>query len=218
MKTVRILVADDHEIARRGVISLLTGQPGWEVCAEASTGTEAVDKAKELKPDVVVLDITMPEPNGFEACAIIRKAVPDARVLILTVHESAQAASEIIKAGAHGYVLKTDAGQDLIAAVRALSEHKPYFTSKAAEMLLMHMRPEEPAGAEPAKRTVDLTGRECQIVRLLVKGRRNKEVADTLFISLKTVEAHRASIMKKLGVNSVAEMVAYVIRNRVVES
>ncbi len=217
MKPIRILVADAHEVARRGVTALLAGHPGWEVCAEATTGREAVTKAKELKPDVVVLDITMPELNGFEASTAIRQALPEARVLILTVHESAQVASEIIRAGAHGYVLKSDAGQDLIAAVRALSEHKPYFTSKAAEMMWQHLRPGEPALAEPSDSATPLTEREREIVQLLARGRRNKEVADALSISVKTVETHRANIMHKLGLASTAELVRYAIRISLVQ-
>jgi DNA-binding NarL/FixJ family response regulator len=217
MSKVKILVADDHDIVRQGLRALLESQSGWEVCAEAVTGREAVKKAEESKPDVVVMDISMPELNGLEATRLILKAVPQAEVLILTMHDSEELIREVLDAGARGYVLKSDAGRDLVAAVDALRQHKPFLTSRVSEMVLHgYLRGDTQSNkAEPARSR--LTQREREIVQLLAEGKSNKEIASTLGISVKTAETHRANIMNKLGLHSVTELVRYAVRNKIVE-
>lgn len=213
MKSLRILVADDHEMVRQGQRALLESQPGWQVCGEAVTGREAVAKARQLQPDVVVLDITMPELNGLEATRQIRAAVPSAEVLILTMHESEQLVREVLAAGARGYLLKSDAGTALLAAVRALAGHKTFFTSKISQLVVGgYLNPERPGQDEVTR----LTPREREIVQLLAEGKSNKEVATALAISVKTAETHRTNIMRKLQFHSMSELVRYAIRNNFV--
>ena len=217
MREVRILLADDHEIVRRGLQAILKAQTGWSVVAEAANGREAVDLARQLKPAVVILDISMPELNGLEATRQILKDVPQTEVLILTMHESEQVVREVLDAGARGYVLKSDAGQDLVAAVESLSRHKPFFTSKVAEMVLEGYRK---TGATGSKMTVPrnrLTPREREIVQLLAEGKSNKEVAVALGIGVKTAETHRANVMHKLNLQSLSDLVRYAIRNKIIE-
>ncbi len=216
MSSVRILVADDHEVVRRGVKSLLESHPGWTVVAEAATGREAVDQVKRCTPDVVILDITMPELNGLEATRQILKSAPQTEILILTLHESAQLIRCVLEAGARGYVLKSDAGRNLIDAVEAVSEHKAFFTSNvAATVLDGYLKSDRrKAGVKPDSHA--LTPREREIIQLLAEGKSNKEVATTLGISVHTAETHRTNIMRKLEVHSVSELVRYAIRQNIV--
>ncbi len=211
MKSLRILLADDHEMVRQGLRALIENQSGWQVCGEATTGREAVTKARELKPDIVVMDFTMPELNGMEATRQIRAALPRTEVLLLTMHESEELVREVLAAGARGYVLKSDAGRVLVDALKALADQKPYFTSKISALVLEgYLNPitrENPA----------LTPREREIVQLVAEGRSTKELADRLGISPKTAETHRTNIMRKLNVHSVSEVVRYAIRNKLVE-
>ena len=217
MQPVRILVADDHEVVRRGIRALLEVQPGCEVCGEAVTGREAVRKARRLAPDIVILDIGMPELNGLDATRQIRKALPHTEVLILTMHESEQVVREVLAAGARGYLLKSDGGRDLVAAVEALRKHKPFFTSTVAEQLLEEYlkTPAQPGAARSAP--ARLTPREREIVQLLAEGKSNKEVAVALGISVKTAETHRTNIMRKLDLHSLSDLVRYAIRNKIIE-
>ncbi len=217
MKPVRILLADDHEIVRRGLRALLEAQDGWEVVGEAVTGREAVEKASKLKPDVVVMDITMPLLNGLEATRQIRKVAPQTEVLILTIHESDQVIREILDTGARGYVLKTDSERDLAIAVQALSQHKPFFTTKVTELLLVGYLRGTSGSSEGAGGPSLLTGREREITQLLSEGKSSKEVAAALNISVKTAETHRAHIMRKLDLHSLSELVRYAIRNKIIE-
>jgi DNA-binding NarL/FixJ family response regulator len=213
MKTVRILVADDHEVVRQGLRRLLEARPGWEICGEAGTGREAVEKAKQLKPDVVVLDYSMPGLNGAEATRQILERVPRTEILILTMHGSEQLIRGALEAGARGYVLKSDASRDLISAVHALVEHKAFLSSSASGPVLeSYLKSPQP----PASQEV-LTSREREIVQLVAEGRSNKEISATLNISTKTVEAHRANMMHKLGLSSVTELVRFAIRNNIIE-
>ena len=218
MKGVRVLVADDHEVVRRGLASLLREQPGWEVCGEAVTGREAVEKVKKLKPNVAVLDISMPELNGLDATRQILKSVPKTEVLILTMHDSEYLIREVLNAGAHGYVLKSDAGRDLVAAVDALHHHKPFFTSKVSRMVLEgYLKHDRARAAGPAGDRSSLTPREREILQLLAEGKSNKEVASTLEVSVKTVETHRTNIMHKLDMHSLSDLVRYAIRNKIIQ-
>jgi DNA-binding NarL/FixJ family response regulator len=217
VSTVRILIADDHSMVRRGLRALLESQPGWVVVDEAVNGREAVTKAKELKPDVVILDISMPELNGMEATGQIRKATPKTEVLILTVHESERVVREVLEAGARGYVMKSDADQQLIAAVQALSRHEVFFTPKVEQMVLAgYLRHDAPPAEEKGPR-LPLTQREREILQLLAEGKSNKEVAKALYLGIKTVETHRARILRKLRLHSVGDLVRYAIRHHIIE-
>ncbi len=213
---VRILVADDHQVVRTGLRTLLESKTGWQVCAEAANGREAVEKAGQLKPDVAVLDIGMPLLNGVEATRQIRKLSPQTEILILTMHDSELLIQEVLAAGAHGYILKDDADRNLVAAVDALRRHKPYLSSRVSESV------SNPAGGDsiafsPSSRN-RLTPREREVLQLLAEGNSNKEVAAILEISVKTAETHRANIMLKLDFHSVTELVRYAVRNKIIQS
>jgi len=214
MKTARILVADDHELFRRGLAAELSQVAGWTLVGEAANGRDAVTLAAEHNPDVVVLDLTMPELNGLDAARAILAANPDARILILTAHESEQLVREVLSAGARGYVLKSDAGRVLIAALHALLEGRLFFTSNVARMVVEgYLR----AGSQDTANTTALSAREREIVQLLAEGSSNKDVARVLNISVKTAETHRANIMSKMGFASLAELVRYAVRNKIIE-
>jgi DNA-binding NarL/FixJ family response regulator len=218
-KTLRILVADDHDIIRRGLKELLASRAGWEVCAEAKTGREAVMLAEQLRPDVVVMDISMPDLNGLEAARKIRKSLPKTEILILTLHFSDQLVREIVEAGVRAYIMKSDADRDLVSAVEALSNHRPFFTARAADMLLDgFVRPHTASPDPDAVIRNRLTSREREIVQLLAEGKSSKEVAVSLGISVKTAETHRANIMRKLELHSVSELVRYAVRNQIIEA
>jgi len=211
MHRLRILLADDHEMVRKGLRVTIEGQHGWEICGEARTGREAVAKTRELHPDIVVMDFTMPELNGLEATRQIRAAFPRTEVLILSMHDSEQLVREMLVAGARGYMLKTDAGEFLVAALQALSEHKPYFTSKVSSVVLQGY-------LDPGKKeTLELTSREREIVQLIAEGKATKEVAEMLGISVKTADTHRTNLMRKLNLHSAADVVRYAIRNQIVQ-
>jgi DNA-binding NarL/FixJ family response regulator len=215
MAGLRILVADDHEVVRRGLCSLLESQPGWQICGEASDGRELLKLAGELRPDIIVLDVAMPNLNGLEATRQILKANPKAKVLVLTLHDSDQLIHEVLTAGAAGFVLKSDAARDLAAAVEALRQGKTYFTSKVATMVLNGFLKGGP-GALSGGSVSPLTAREREIVQLLSEGKSAKEVAVALNISVKTAETHRSNIMRKLDIHSVSELVLYAVRNNIV--
>jgi DNA-binding NarL/FixJ family response regulator len=213
---LRILIVDDHAVVRRGVRSLLESQPGWEIAGEATTGREAVDLAKRLQPDVVVLDLSLPELNGLDATRQILKHSPRSEILVLTMHHSEELARNVLQAGARGYVLKSDADQSLIAAIESLRQHKPFLTSTITEFVLDdYMRRADAQDEGVARDTV--TARERELIQLLAEGKSNKEAASTLGISVKTIEAHRANIMRKLRLRSISELVRYAIRNKIVQ-
>lgn len=216
MTPLRILIADDHELVRKGLRTVLDGQPGWTLCGEAVNGRDAVEKARQLKPDIMVMDVTMPELNGLEATRQILKERPKTEVLILTVHESEQLVGEVLAAGARGYILKGDTTRLLVSAIESIAQHKPFFTGTASEVVLGgFLRPGQPARKE-SRALPRLTTREREIVQLLAEGQSNKEVATTLGISVKTVDAHRANIMHKLNLHSVTDLVRYAIRNNII--
>jgi DNA-binding NarL/FixJ family response regulator len=192
MKMLRILVADDHDLMRRGIKALLQSHAGWEVCGEAHTGREAVAKR-------------------------IRKSSPDTEVLILSVHYSDQLIRDILEAGVRGYIVKSDSDRDLIIAVETLANHKPFFTPRATEVMLTNFN-EGKTRTEPPETMRDrLTSREREIVQLLAEGKSSKEVASSLNISVKTAETHRANIMRKLQLHTVSELVRYAVRNQIIE-
>jgi DNA-binding NarL/FixJ family response regulator len=218
MKALRILIADDHDLMRRGVKALLQSHPGWEICAEAQTGREAVAKAQELKPDIAILDISMPDLNGVDAAKRIRKESPDTEVLILSVHYSDQLIRDILEAGVRGYIVKSDSDRDLIIAVETLANHKPFLTPRATEVMLTSFNEGRMRATEMPTTIRDrLTTREREIVQLLAEGKSSKEVASSLCISVKTAETHRANIMRKLQLHTVSELVRYAVRNQIVE-
>jgi DNA-binding NarL/FixJ family response regulator len=213
--SLRILVADDHDVIRIGIRELLGTREGWEICAEARDGREALAKTGELKPDIVILDVNMPELNGIEAARRIRKKFVNTEVLIISFDYSDYLIRQIIDAGARGFVVKGDSERDLIAAVEALSNHRPYFTPRAADVTLGRVRGEGPGFREYAGNR--LTPRELEIVQLLAEGKSSKEVAASLSISIKTADTHRANIMRKLDLHSVTELVRYAVRNQIVK-
>jgi DNA-binding NarL/FixJ family response regulator len=212
---LRIVVVDDHAVVRRGVRSLLESHEGWEVVAEAATGREALEAVKRHQPEIVVMDLSLPELNGLEATRQITHASPQTEVLVLTMHHSEELARQVLKAGARGYVLKSDADHNLIAAVDALRQHKPFLTSGVTEFVLDGFL-KEASGPEQTSKDV-ITPREREIIQLLAEGHSNKEAAARLSISVKTIEAHRANIMRKLRLRSVSDLVRYAIRNKIVQ-
>jgi two-component system response regulator NreC len=216
MKAVRILVADDHEVVREGVRALIERQSDLEVCGVAATGREAVDLARKTKPNVVVLDITMPELDGLDAIRQIRKALPDTEVVVFSAHPSEDLIDEVFEAGAKSYIEKNEASRDLVAAIRSLAEHKPFFTSQTSEILYAKFLTPG-ANKQPDRTKPKLTTREREIVSLLAQSSSNKDVAAILGISIRTVETHRATLMHKLGVRSVAGVVRYAIRHHIIE-
>ena len=212
---LRILIADDHEVARKGIRSLLENHPGWEVCAEARDGREAVEYAGTMKPDIFLLDVGMPNLNGLDAARQILATNPDARILIVTIHDSEQVVREVLAAGARGFLLKSDAGRDLIAAVEALQHRRTFFTPKVAQMMLEgYLRPHTESDASTQ---CVLTPREREVIQLVAEGKTTKEIATTLSLSVKTAETHRTNLMRKLDLHSIADLTLYAVRNGIVQ-
>jgi DNA-binding NarL/FixJ family response regulator len=215
MKPARIIIADDHELVRRGLAATLADVEGWSIVAQATNGRHAAELVVTHKPDVAILDLSMPELNGLDATRLILAAEPKTRVLILTAHESEQSIREVLSAGAQGYVLKSDAGRILVSAVAALLDGRTFFTSKVTQLVLegyLRSAPEVPA-AMPT-----LSAREREIVQLLAEGRSNKEVAQRLAISVKTAETHRSNIMRKMAFDSLADLIRYAVRNKIIDA
>jgi DNA-binding NarL/FixJ family response regulator len=215
---ISVLLADDHEVVRQGIRRLLEQAQAVEICGEATNGRDAVTMAIKLKPHVVVLDVSMPELNGLDTTRHIRRTLPDTEVLIYTMHGTEQLVREVVSAGARGYVLKSDPARDLISAVEALADHRPFFTTLPTEAILHGFLRAGTEGEEGEASGGPLTMREREVVQLLAEGKSNREVAATLNISVKTVETHRATTMRKLGITSVVELVHYAIRNRLIEA
>jgi DNA-binding NarL/FixJ family response regulator len=214
--SLRILVVDDHAVVLPGVRSLLESHEGWEVCGEATTGRDAVEQSRRLRPDVVVMDLSLPELNGLDATRQILRDAPDIEVLVLTMHHSEALARDVLQAGARGYVLKSDADEDLVSAVDSIRQHKPFLTSTVTEIVLDdYIRRGDAPQDDLAPAAV--TAREREIIQLIAEGHSNKEAASTLGISVKTIEAHRLNVMRKLHLRSVSDLVRYAIRNKIVQ-
>lgn len=215
MKAFRVLIADDHEVVRRGIRALVESHAGWEVCGEAEDGREAVERAQALKPDLVLLDIGMPNLNGIDAARQILANAPAIHILILTMHYSPQVVREVLAVGARGFLLKSDAGRDLLTAIDAVQHHRTFFTSQVTEIVVDGYL--NPGRNEPASLASRLTPREREVVQLLAEGKTSKEVAVALNVSVKTAETHRTNIMRKLDLHSVTDLTLYALRNGIAQ-
>lgn len=214
---VRILLADDHDVVRRGLRALLQERDGWEVCGEALSGHAAVELARETQPDVAIIDLMMPELNGLETTRQIRKVSERTQVLVFTMHYNESLIHDVLEAGARGYLLKTDAERQVVTAVETLLRRQPYFSAQVSETVLEgFLRSGRSAGGEETA-VPRLTPREREIIQLLAEGHRNKTIAQKLGISIKTVETHRTTLMRKIGVKSIVEVVRYAVRNHLTE-
>jgi DNA-binding NarL/FixJ family response regulator len=216
VKKLRILLADDHALVRRGARGVLHSRHGWRVVSEATNGIEAVEKTKKLKPDVVIVDISMPKLDGVQVTRQIREAVPNVKVLVLTMHESGQMVQNALGAGAHGYVLKSDLTECLVKAVADVLSGKRFLTPKVSEIVLEGFLTAKKGQRPGGQADVQPTPREMEIVRLLAEGKTNKEIAYELGIAVRTVDAHRSNVMQKLGLHSLAELMHYAIRQGIV--
>lgn len=215
---LRILIADDHEVVRRGLSALLQAQEGWEICGEASDGREAVEKAKLLKPDFVILDIGMPNLNGLAATRQLIQHDPNFKIIVLTITDSDHVIREALDAVARGFVLKSDAVRDLVSAIDALQRGQMFFTPRVNELVLagfLEKGTVSPRGAPP--RFPSLTPREREVIQLLAEGKSSKEVASVLNLSTKTAETHRSNIMRKLGFHSIRDLVLYAVKNNIIQ-
>ena len=215
---LRILIADDHDVMREGTRAVIERHPGWEVCGVAATGREAVEQAVALEPDIVVMDMTMPELNGLDAAVQIRRRLPQTEILIFTAHQTDELIREVFEAGVKSFIFKSEAHHFLVEAIESLSQHKPFFTDKVAEVLFAEILDRSETKSNGTQTTKRLTPREREIVQLLAEGRSNKEVAGALGISLRTAETHRASVLQKLNLDSLASLVRYAIRSKIIEA
>jgi DNA-binding NarL/FixJ family response regulator len=213
-----ILVADDFDIVREGTCAVIQRHPGWVVCGGAKTGREAVEMAAQLKPDVVVMDMIMPELNGLDATKQIKKLPTPPEVLIFTAHETDDLIREVFEAGAKGFINKSEAYTSLIEAIETLSRHEPFFTPTVLKILFADVIGQPRSSSDQAQAGQRLSTREREIVQLLAEGKSNKQVADALTLSIRTVETHRATVMRKLGVDSVAGLVRYAIRHHMIKA
>ncbi|WP_380874530.1 DNA-binding response regulator [Sphingomonas sp. DBB INV C78] len=209
----RILIADDHEVMRRGVRTFLENRADWHVVAEASDGQTALDLARECNPDIAIVDYSLPVLNGLDLTRRLKRDNPKIEVLVYTMHDREDVILEVLRAGARGYVLKSDTGRHLIAAIDALAIHKPYFSGAISETLLDRF-----LESDHAANATTLTQREREVVQLIAEGKINKEISEILSISVKTVETHRAASMHKLKLRTTAELVRYAVRNNIVQA
>ena len=214
----KILVADDHPIVRRGLRSLLESQPDLQVCAEAGDGATAMELVIKDRPDLVVLDLTMPQKNGLEVTRLIREESPSTEVLILTMHFSEEIAREVLRCGARGYLLKSDADIELIHAVRHIQQHKPFFTGKLAMSMAESFVRDTGARNDNSNNDQPLSARELEVVQLLASGKSNKEAAAMIGVSTRTVESHRNHIMRKMDFRSFSDLIRFAIRNNLIQA
>jgi DNA-binding NarL/FixJ family response regulator len=214
MAELTLLIADDHQLIRRGLRWLLSMQAGWSLLGEACNGAEAVEMAARLKPDIVILDFFMPKLNGPEAAVQIIRSMPGTGVVILTMDDSAEVVREVVRAGATGLVLKSDADRDLVHAISSVSQKRQFFTGSVTKVILgQHFTDVRNVPTKPLEPVLRLTEREREIMCLLAEGMTSKEVAEKLQVSIRTVESHRINMSRKLGFTSVAGLVRYAIRN-----
>lgn len=211
---IRILIADDHLVVRSGLRAILESQEGWQVVAEAADGREALAKTIETKPDVAIIDYSLPAMNGAEVTREICSRTPGVEVLIFTMHDREALIRQVLAAGARGYLLKSDAKRNLVAAVKSLASHKPFFTHKVSAALLHPLL--SPDTATNRKEPL-LSSREQRVVQLIAEGHSNREIGEILDLSVKTIEAHRSAAMRKLQLTSTAAIIRYAIRNGLVE-
>lgn len=216
MASLRILVGDDHEIVRCGLCSIIQRHPGWEVCGQASDGAQAVELAKTLNPDVILLDISMPGLSGLDAARQILQHSPRARILFLTILDSDQVAQQALQIGGKGYMLKTDASRDLVTAIEALQSNRTFFTDRVSDLVLGGFLLENPGTSSHGPRLPALTPRELDIVRLVAEGKSTHQIAEILHISSKTADTHRANIMRKFKFHSTTQLVLYAIKNNLI--
>jgi len=207
-----IMLVDDHEMVRQGVRSLIGTIPNWTVCGEASDGLAAIELARSVRPDLIVLDISMPKMSGLDVIIELKKLLPETEILTMTMHDSERIVAQALSAGARGYVLKSESGEKLLEAIAALSQHKTYFSSSVSETLLQSY-----LAAQLTHQQLSLTPRERQIVKLVAEGESNKQIAASLRVSMKTVETHRAAAMRKVGAKSAADLALYAVRNELVQ-
>jgi DNA-binding NarL/FixJ family response regulator len=210
VRTIRILIADDHDVVRYGLRALLSEQPNWQVVAEAADGKEAVAQVVKTAPDVAIVDYSLPVLNGVEVTRQIRRCSPGTEVIIFTMHDNNSLIHDLLQAGALGYLLKSDAKRLLLTAVEMVAEHKPFFTGMVSETLLECFRSKG--------NNLPLTPRERSVLQLIAEGHSNKKVASILSLSVKTVETHRAAAHRKLNLNSTAALVRYAIRNNIIQA
>jgi DNA-binding NarL/FixJ family response regulator len=212
-KPVRILLADDHDVVRAGVRTMLESRKGWQVCAEANNGAECVRFAREMKFDIAVLDLEMPDMDGAAAAREIKKLQPEIEVVVFTAHDDEHLIRKVLDAGVRAVVVKSEGGRTLVKAIESALQHKPFLTMAVSETVVKtFLKSRAPESSRL------LTGREREIVQLLADGSSNKDIAASLGISVKTVETHRAKIMRKLGVNSIVELVRYAVRERLINA
>lgn len=212
MPDIRVLVVDDHAILRDGICSLLERQEGINVVGEAGNGREALVRVEELRPDIVLMDVAMPEMDGLEATRRIKSAYPEIKVLILTQHDNQEYINPLLQAGASGYVLKRSGGREVVTAIRQVYEHGVFLEPDVARQVLNNF-----SQAADKVETPSLTEREQEVLQLAVEGKSNKDIARRLFISPKTVSVHRTNIMAKLGVHNSAELVRYAMQHNLVD-
>jgi DNA-binding NarL/FixJ family response regulator len=215
MSSLQILIADDHEAIREGARAIIERETDWKICGTASTGREALDLARDLQPDILVLDLTLPELNGLDVLRRIKRVLPQTEVVIFTAHADEQSIHEAFAAGARSFVSKPEPLSSLTDAIRSAAEHKPFFTKTVSDILFSRFNDGNPH--EPSLLGQSLSTREREILQMLADGKSNKEVASALEISVRTVEAHRASLFRKLGIDSIAELVRYAIRNHLID-
>jgi DNA-binding NarL/FixJ family response regulator len=212
-RSCRILIADDHHAICRGVRTLLETREGWHVVAEAANGRDALRLARETRPQIAILDYSLPQMNGLELTRAIKHDLPTTQILIYSMHDSDSIVTEVLRVGARGYVLKSDPTEHLLSAIEALTIGRPYFSTAVSEMLLDHFIEQ----GDGDRVSDPLTAREREVVQLIAEGQINKQVAYVLDISVKTVETHRAAAMQKLKLKTTAELVLYAVRNNIVQ-
>jgi DNA-binding NarL/FixJ family response regulator len=215
---MRILIADEHEIVREGLRVMVERERGWEVCGVAGSGTEAIDLAQKLKPDTIILDSKIPKAGGLEVLKQIRRVVPETEILVLSASASDDLIEQVLEAGVKGYVRKADAGRLLVPALKSLQNHKTFLTEETSAPLFSRLLTSGGGERKDSSTNETLTAREKEIVRLLAEGKSNKEIASALGISIRTGETHRAALMRKLRLNSLAAVVRYAIRTGMIEA